>query len=133
VREPENTHIVARFGASNGWLDDQLAITVHSYGRGLVYYVGTYLDEDAQQALMDHIVRMVGVRPVLKTPAGVEARLRVAPDGKRIYILVNHEGEERLVSLPWSAHEHLGGQPVAGDLKLAPYGVSILTRLEEKA
>jgi beta-galactosidase len=133
VREPENTHIVARFGASNGWLDDQLAITVHSYGRGLVYYVGTYLDEDAQQALMDHIVRMVGVRPVLKTPAGVEARLRVAPDGKRIYILVNHEREERLVSLPWSAHEHLGGQPVAGDLKLAPYGVSILTRLEEKA
>jgi beta-galactosidase len=133
VRDKDSTHAVARFGAANGWLDDQLAITVHSYGRGLVYYVGAYLDGDAQQALMDHIVRMVGIRPIMETPAGVEARLRVAPDGKRIYILVNHEREERLVSLPWSAHEHLGGQPVAGDLKLAPYGVSILTRLEEKA
>jgi beta-galactosidase len=133
VRDKDNTHAVARFGAANGWLDDQLAITVHSYGRGLVYYVGTYLDEDAQQALMDHIVRMVGVRPVLKTPAGVEARLRVAPDGKRIYILVNHEREEQEVSLPWPAHEHLGSQPVADELKLAPCGVAILTRLEEEA
>jgi beta-galactosidase len=128
LRDAKDTHVAARFGASNGWLDDQLAITVHSHGRGLVYYVGVYLDEDAQQALMDHIVRMAGIRAVLETPAGVEARVRVAPDGEKIYILVNHEREEQWVPLPWPAHEHLGGQPVADKLKLAPYGVAILTR-----
>jgi beta-galactosidase len=133
VRDTDNTHVMAGFGASNGWLDDQLAITVHSYGRGLVYYVGAYLDEDAQQALVDHIVRMVGIRPVMETPAGVEARVRVAPDGKRIYILVNHERQDQVVSLPWPAHEYLGGQPVASELKLAPYGVAILTRMQEAA
>jgi beta-galactosidase len=133
VLDTDNTHVVARFSASNGWLDDQLAITVHSYGRGLVYYVGVYLDEDAQQALMDHIVSMAGVRAVLDTPDGVEARLRVAPDGKRIYILVNHKREEQSVTLPWSAHEHLDGRSVEDELKLAPYGVAILTRLEERA
>lgn len=130
VRDTDHTHIAARFGASNGWLDDQLAITVHSYGRGLVYYVGVYLDEEAQQALTDHIVRMVGIRPVLETPPGVEARVRVDAEGKRIYIVINHEREEQLVPLPWPAQEHLGGQPVAEELKLAPYGVAVLTRLE---
>jgi beta-galactosidase len=133
VRDADNTHVMARFGASNGWLDDRLAITVHSYGKGLVYYVGAYLDGDAQQALMDHIVKMAGIRPVMDTPAGVEARVRVSPEGRRIYILVNHEREEQAVSLPWPAQDHLGGQPVADELKLAPYGVAILTRLQEKA
>ena len=70
------------------WLDDQIAITVHSHGRGLVYYIGAYLDEDAQQALMDHIVSMAAIRAVMETPAGVEACIRVAPDGTRITILV---------------------------------------------
>jgi hypothetical protein len=37
-----------------------------------------------------------------------------------------------LVPLPWPAHEHLGGQPVADVLKLAPYDVAILTRLQEQ-
>jgi beta-galactosidase len=132
MQDRDNTHVVARFGASNGWLDDQPAIAVHSYGRGLVYYAGVVLDEVAQQALMDHIVRMVAIRAVMETPAGVEARVRVSPDGTRIYILVNHERKEQLVPLPWPAHEHLGGQPVADELKLAPYGVAILTRLEEQ-
>jgi beta-galactosidase len=132
VRDTDNSHIVARFGVANGWLDEQLAITVHSYGRGLVYYVGAYLDDEAQQSLMDHIVRMVGIRPILETPADVEAGMRVAPDGKRIYILVNHRREERLVPLPWPAREHLAGQSVADELKLAPYGVAILTRVQEQ-
>jgi beta-galactosidase len=131
VRDNKNTHVVARFGPCNGWLDDQVAVAVHSYGRGLVYYVGAYLDQDAQQALMDHIVRMAAIRAVMETPAGVEACLRVAPDGQRIYILVNHERKEQLVPLPWPAHEHLSGQPVADELNLAPYGVAILTRLQE--
>jgi beta-galactosidase len=132
VRDQDNTHVAARFGRSNGWLDDQIAITVNSYGKGLVYYIGVYLDEVAQQALMDHIASMAAIRAVMETPAGVEARLRVASDGTRITILVNHECKEQVVSLPWPTHEHLAGQPVAGELVLAPYGVAVLTRSLDK-
>jgi beta-galactosidase len=82
VRDEASTHAIARYGASNGWLDDQLAITAHSYGRGLVYFVGAYLDEAAQQALMDRIVEMATVKPVMETPAGVGACIRVSPEGE---------------------------------------------------
>jgi len=119
---------VARYGACNGWLDDQLAITVHGQGRGLVYYVGTYLDDAAQDALVERMARMAGVRPVLETPAGVEARRRITPEGDRITIIINHQPEPQSVVLPWPAHEHLSDQPVAGGLNLAPYGVAILTK-----
>jgi len=128
VRDEENTHAIARYGPSNGWLDDQLAITVHSYGRGLVYFVGAYLDEDAQQALIDRIARMAIVKPVMETPVGVEACVRVNPEGAKVFIVVNHGREEQVVRLPWPANEHLRGQMVADTLKLAPYGVAILTR-----
>jgi beta-galactosidase len=128
VWDEDNTHAIARYGPSNGWLDDQLAITVHSYGRGLVYCVGAHLDEDAQQALIDRIVRMAIVKPVMKTPTGVEACVRVNAKGERVFIVVNHECKEQLVRLPWLAHEHLSGQPAADELKLASYGVAVLTR-----
>jgi beta-galactosidase len=36
--------VLARFGASNGWLDNQVAIAVNSYGKGFVYTVGAYPD-----------------------------------------------------------------------------------------
>jgi beta-galactosidase len=131
VLNQDRTQIIARYGPCNGWLDDRIAITVHPYGRGLVYYVGVYLDEAAQQALVDRIAQMLAIRPVMDTPPGVEARLRVDVDGKRIYVLINHEREEQLVSLPWQAHEHLSGRPVTEALKLGPYDVAVLTRLSE--
>jgi beta-galactosidase len=128
VRDKDNTHAIARYGPSNGWLDDQLAITVHSYGRGLVYFVGAYLDEDAQQALIDRIVRMAIVKPVMETPTGVEACARVNPEGVKVFIVVNHGREEQLVRLPWPANEHLSGQLAVDELTLAPYEVALVTR-----
>jgi beta-galactosidase len=122
------TQVVAHYGPSNGWLDGQAAITIHRYGKGFVYCVGAYLDEAAQQALLDHIVTIAGVRPVLETPAGVEARKRVDAQGKEILIVINHERTVKQVRLPWAAQEHLSGQAKASELQLAPYGVAVLTR-----
>jgi beta-galactosidase len=127
VHDGSNTRILARYGPSNGWLDDLPAITVHSYGKGLVYFVGAYLDDAAQQALMDYIANEAGVSPVLETPPGVEARTRMNPKGERIYIVVNHGRTEQLVPLPWPALEHLAGQRVVGELRLVPYGIALLT------
>ncbi len=53
----ENTVVIARYGQSNGWLDDQVAITVNAFGRGLVYYVGAYLDETAQYEMLKRMAR----------------------------------------------------------------------------
>ena len=127
VRDEANTQVIARYGASNGWLDGQPAITVHAYGQGLVYFVGAYLDEAVQQLLLDRVTQAAGVKSVLITPAGVEAHTRVNSAGREIFILINHERTEQTVSLPWPAQEHLRGQRVTEQLELAPYEIAVLT------
>ena len=128
VIDQVETQVVARYGPSNGWLDGQVAVTVHPYGRGFVYLIGAYLDDDSQQTLLDHIVTLAGIRPALETPDGVEAHKRVNDQGQEIWIVINHEREEKRVHLAWPAQEHLTGQGVNGDLCLGPYGVAVLTR-----
>ena len=128
VLDEDRTTAVARYGKANGWLDDQIAITVHPHGRGLVYLVGVYLDDAAQQTFIDHVVKMAGVRPVMETPAGIEVRRLVNAERTGVFVMINHTPAERLVQLPWQAREYLSGQLMAGELELAPYGVAILTR-----
>lgn len=129
IRDEDKTQTAARYGSSNGWLDGQLAITVHSYGRGLVYYMGTYLDDATQPGFVARTARLAGIRPDMETPAGVEALHRVTPDREKIYILINHEQAEKVVKLPWPVQEHLSGQSLSEELKLLAYGVAVLTRL----
>ena len=129
VRDKTGTQVIARYGTSNGWLDGHPAVTVHPCGKGRVYFVGTYLDEAAQQSLLDRIAVAAGVQPVMEVPVGVEVRKRVNAEAVEVFIVINHERAEQLVQLPWQAREHLSGQSVKGELKLAPYGVAVLTPL----
>ena len=117
----------AYYGASNGWLDDQVAVAVHPYGKGMVYYVGAYLDEVSQQVLMDHILVTAGIRPI-QTPNGVEVRTRVKDDDKEIYFVINHTRTEQTLRLPWAGHEHLTQQEINEEIKLPPYGIAVLTK-----
>jgi beta-galactosidase len=128
VLDEDRTIAAARYGESNGWLDGQIAITVHPYGRGLVYFVGVYLDDAAQQAFLDRVVQMSGVRPVMETPTGIEARKLVNAEGTAVFVIINHTRAEQLVQLPWPAYEHLSEQSVQGKLKFGPYEVAVLTR-----
>jgi beta-galactosidase len=129
VTDEANTKIIARYGTSNGWLDDQLAITSHPYGKGQVTYVGAYLDDTSQGKLIAELLRDANVESIMETPAGVEARKRVNEKGDEVFILINHEQTKKQVTLPWQAHEHLSGSDVK-TLQLASYGVAILTRLD---
>jgi len=121
---------VARYGKHNGWLDDQIAITYNTCGGGGVYYVGAYLDENAQSKLLEHICAILRIKSVMVTPRGVEACQRITPDDQKVFILINHEITPKKVSIPWEAHEHLSGFAGKGQLTLAPYGVAVLTKTE---
>lgn len=131
IRDEAGTKIIARYGKSNGWLDGQVAVTSHSYGKGYVYYVGAYLDESSQQKMLDRIVQSAGVQPLMETPTGVEARKRVNAQGGEVLIIINHERTDKQVNLPWQAHEHLSGRDVR-ELLLEPYGVAIVTRSDQE-
>jgi len=128
VLDASFTEVIARYGPSNGWLDGQTAVTSHMYGKGLVYFVGAYLDDASQKILLDRIAQSADILPVMDTPSGVEARRRIGAKGKEIFIIINHERVEQLVKLPWPVQEHLSGRNLTNQLKLEPYGVAILTR-----
>lgn len=122
---PHNdTTVLARYGASNGWLDGQAAITLHTHAPsgGCVYYVGAWLDDALQDALIEWIAARAGVESVLPgLPAGVHGMKR-----GDAYILIN-DSEAKSVTLPWRAKDQLSGK-TAKTLKLGPWDVAVVTR-----
>jgi beta-galactosidase len=123
----ERTIPISVYGKSNGWLDDQLAVAVHPYGRGLAYTVGAYLDETAQQAFVEHVLSIAGVRSV-KTPLGVEIRTRLGQAGSEIVFVINHTAARQTVTLPWPALDHLSGKVLQDSVQLDGYAVLVLTQ-----
>jgi beta-galactosidase len=121
---------MARYGTCNGWLDDQVAVAVNHHGNGMVYYVGTWLDQDSQQVLMDQILASAGLTSI-PTPVGVELRTRQKTGGAELFFFINHTRSEQTVCLPWFGYDHLGRQDVQAELKLSPYGVAVLTKETE--
>ncbi len=131
VTDERSVVVAAQYKASNGWLDNQPAITVRAYRYGLVYYAGAYLDEHSQSIWLKHVLKNADLVK-FKLPAGVELRTRTRPDGQELHFIINHERASKKLQLPWKAHDHLSGQDVENEFTLAPYSVVILTRLEEK-
>jgi beta-galactosidase len=122
------TLLVARYGKSNGWLDEQTAMTVKSVRTGMVYYSGAYLDENAQREFITRAAQVAGISPALETPPGVQATRRTpASGGKDILFLINHTRQEQLVTLNGTYDEQLTGSRSAGYYRLPPYGVGVLT------
>lgn len=119
--------IMARYEKCNGWLDDQLAITVNGYGQGVTYYVGAYLDDNAQDSLLDTVIKMALIKPLL-TPPGVEHHTRTTPEGADIHFVINHDREEKKLPIPWPAWDHITSQRIENFIKLPPYGVVIITQ-----
>ncbi len=121
------TVAAAKYETANGWLDGQPAITVHGYRSGLVYYVGTNLDDEAQKNFMARVLKTANINPVLETPAGVQATRRMQPDGQELIFLINHTRQRQSVVLPRSYLENLKNIKLEGKVEMAPYGVALLT------
>jgi beta-galactosidase len=129
ILDPNKAVKIARYGTSNGWLDNEIAITVCAQGTGLTYMVGAYLDVAAQQAMVDHFLQNAGLQKI-DAPPGVEVCIRVMPDGKQLYVVINHERSPATVTLPSPAQNPLTDQAVTGPFRLAPYGVAVLLRAQ---
>jgi beta-galactosidase len=119
----------ARYETSNGWLDGQPAITVHGYRSGLVYYVGTYLDEQAQMDFMARVLKTCSLSTPITVPKGVECSRRVREDNTDVVFLINHTREKQSISLPHTYRENLKNLELSGTIEMAPYGVAVLTKV----
>jgi beta-galactosidase len=128
--ESKSTLAVARYGKHNGWLDDQLAITVNPFKNGMVYTSGAYLDEAAQDAFLEQVIKVANISPLIKTPAGVEICQRITADGYQVGILINHTPSEQQFQVPFPIHDYLTEQRLEGEISLAAYDVIVFTRAE---
>lgn len=127
VRDEKNTKIIAYYEGSNGWLAGRPAVTLRSHGKGYVYMVGAFLDTEAQRAFVAHVAASADVRSPIQVPPWVEVCRRVAPEGRQIYIVINHETSPQEVTLPWLAYNHLKGETVK-QFMLEAYETAVLTR-----
>ncbi len=124
--------VIARYGKSNGWLDDQIAISVNVHERGLVYYVGAYLDAAAQEMLLARMLKTAKVTTI-SAPKGIEVARRTTTAGEPVYIVINHTAAEQTVRMPWPVFNHLSKVPGAAaplnaaEFTLSAYGVAIVT------
>ncbi|MBP1153437.1 beta-galactosidase [Paenibacillus sp. PvR098] len=103
------------------------AVTVHHFGQGRAYYVGTQPDPAFTAHLLAETLRGLGIEPPLSVPAGVEVTVRYK-DGERYMFLLNHRQEHTVISLPEHVHysELITGCSVHGTIALGPNDVAIL-------
>lgn len=73
-------------------------LTRNPFGKGSAYYMATRPDADFYGTLVELLCAEQGVKPVLQTPQGVEATLRVGPEKKYLFLL-NHSQKTQTVTL----------------------------------
>lgn len=130
--EGTNTQHVAKYGEANGWLDEQVAISVHVLprGYGMTYYVGADLDERSLGEFLTRICNMAKIQPVLNSPSGVEIIQRIQPEGGQVGMGINHTSSPRTLNLPFPIYDFLSEKTYQDEFILKPYDVVIFTRVE---
>lgn len=115
---------------SGEYFAGKAAVTRNAHGKGVVYYIGTVLDEKASQVLMRRIARDAGIDCSLELPDGVEVAIRQS-DERRLIFVLNLSKEPKEVSIPLRncVSALSGGSFSGGNMKLAPGGVEILVQV----
>lgn len=117
---------IASYG--NHYYAGEAAVTVNTYGKGRVYYVGCDLDQLALGSLMELIVKEEGVPTALTTPIdGIEAIEKVK-NGQAYLMLLNHNNEHVECPLKGCYQDAMSGVKLQERIKIAPYGVQLLLK-----
>jgi beta-galactosidase len=115
---------------ADGELAGRPAVTRHTYGDGVAYYLGTRPDPATMGVLLRGAAESAGVTPVLPgAPAGVEATVRRGPDDARYLFLLNHNNFDVDVPVPSGARDLFTG--TAPESRIGGRGV-VIARLGDE-
>lgn len=125
LKPVDDGKVIARFGG--GYFKDAPAIVCKTYANGgKAYYVGSGFSEDLAGAILS----ICGVKSpydtIISCPAEIELACRVKGN-RRHYFLLNYTASEQIVHLKQEFRSVLTGENIQGDLRLPPYGVSLLS------
>jgi beta-galactosidase len=123
------TEVLLRYGAGNGWLENQPAAIRRHVGKGTIAYLGALLDPVLLEAAAKAWVSGAGVdSPRLAVPEGVDVARRVG-GGREVFVLVNFAAGPQAVTLPGGMTDVLGGG-AAERVTLPRYGVAVVSRAQ---
>jgi beta-galactosidase len=125
ILSPTTAETLATYGKK--YYAGAAAITVNTFGKGHVYYVGT---EPSSPEFYDRFAARVlheaGIERGPQIPDGVEMATRSA-SGRRIVFLLNYTDKKQSVDLGSSYRDTLTGATGLTALDLAPYDVKVFT------
>lgn len=106
---------------------DTPVITKNRFGDGIAYYVGTKSNSEFYETFLGEIWKKSNIRPVLHTPAGVEATMRKNSKGTTLFLL-NHTSQNQTIILDQNYYDLLIGTQYDADMEIEikPTDVKIL-------
>lgn len=106
------------------------ALTRNQSGQGRAYYLAAEMEADFLYDFYARLLDEQGIKPVLDTPANVEATYRENEQGPLLYVL-NYNATTETVALPEGKgyRDVLSGKEVTGNLELEGYDVVILEEM----
>jgi beta-galactosidase len=129
--DASDVRVLARYGKSNGWLDDQPAIVTRKVGKGQITYVGTWLTDAQMNGLAKWLVQTDKLtQRFTDVPEGVEVNRRVGTgaSASEVFVVINHTKEPKHIRLPWPMREQLHGTAGVSEIDLAARDVAVLTK-----
>lgn len=123
---PEEARAIARYCEKG--LEEYAAATLNSYGKGKVYYIGTwFLEEAPYEKLISKILGESQIEPIVRPPAGVEVTTR-NKGGQDYIFLLNHDDNDVSVEIP-RGYELITGKDVGGLVRI-PGGEVMIVRVQ---
>ena len=101
------------------------AVTVHSYGNGKAYYIGTRMEEEDLIKFFTQIWSECGIKEK-ELPEGVEYLTRTAEDGSIFDFYVNYNAMPVTVQLSKDGTNLLNGEAVSGKVEILPFNAVVV-------
>lgn len=101
------------------------AVTVHSYGNGKAYYIGTRMEEEDLIKFFTQIWSECGIKEK-ELPEGVEYLTRTAEDGSTFDFYVNYDAMPVTVQLSKDGTNLLNGEAVSGKVEILPFNAVVV-------
>lgn len=101
------------------------AVTVHSYGNGKAYYIGTRMEEGDLIKFFTPIWSECGIKEK-ELPEGVEYLTRTAEDGSTFDFYVNYNAMPATVQLSKDGTNLLNGEAVSGKVEILPFNAVVV-------
>ncbi|MDO9086911.1 MAG: beta-galactosidase [Anaerolineaceae bacterium] len=110
---------------------NQPAATINRCGKGKVIYIGVIGDNAFNVSIARVISNMAGIKPLMKTPPGVEVMERWKGN-KRLLFVLNHLSETQEITLDGKYLDLINENQISGIISIAPLNVLILKELINK-